>query len=60
MFDDGKMAALAAHMLNIWSHCQGVNDELMASNRQKSDIGEERDLKKKRENERLKHLNEPP
>jgi hypothetical protein len=48
MFDDGKMAALAPHMLNIWSYCQGVNDELMESNRQKSDRGEKIDLKKKR------------
>jgi hypothetical protein len=40
------MAALAPHMLNIWSYCQGVNDELMESNRQKSDIGEKTDLKK--------------
>jgi hypothetical protein len=47
MFDDGEMAALAAHMLNIWNRCQGVNNELMESNRQKSDIGEETDTKKK-------------
>jgi hypothetical protein len=48
MFHEVKMAALAPHMLNTWNYCQGVNDELMESNRQKSDIGEKTDLKQKR------------
>jgi hypothetical protein len=30
------MAALVAHMLNMWSRCQGANDELMESNSRKA------------------------
>jgi len=55
------MALGAAHMLNMWIGCQGANDELMESNRQKSDRGERKHIKKDktRRKKKLRHLNEP-
>lgn len=52
------MALGAAHMLNMWIGCQGANDELMESNRQKSDRGERKHIKKEEKQKRT-HLNEP-
>jgi hypothetical protein len=61
IFDIKKMAALIAHMSNMWSCCQGANDELMEGNRQKSIRGRrEKQIQKIEEEEEEKHLNEPP
>jgi hypothetical protein len=42
-------------MLNMWIGCQGANDELMESNRQKGDRGERKQFKKKQNKKKNKN-----
>jgi hypothetical protein len=42
--DAKKMELGVAHMLNMWIGCQGANDKLMESNRQKSGRGERKHI----------------